>query len=86
VTHASDTSPDAARYLLEAQRKRTPAERLRMVGELNALARRVAEAAIRCEHPAWSDLDVKAEMARRLLGPELAREVMAEIARRESTA
>jgi hypothetical protein len=82
VSHLSDTNPEAARFLLQAQRERSPADRLRQVGALNALARRVAEASIRCEHPKWPDWDVRAEMARRLLGPELARDVMAEIARR----
>jgi hypothetical protein len=80
----SDTSPDAQRFLLDALRTRPPAERLEMVDRLIGLARQAAEAAYRRDHPGCSELEVRADIARRLLGPELAEKVMAEITRRRS--
>lgn len=49
----------------------SPAEKLRRVADLNAAVRQLAEARIRAEHPAWSDAEVRLELARLWLPPEL---------------
>ena len=46
---------------------KTPAERVGMVGEANRMARILAECGVRYLHPDWSDDEVRAEVARRML-------------------
>ena len=53
--------------MAEVFRAKTPAERLAMVGAANRTARLLAAAGIRYSHPDWSDQEVDAEVARRML-------------------
>ena len=67
----NDTHPDVERLQLEGWRRMSPAEKLLRVADLNAAVRQLAEARIRAEHPDFSDEDVKLELARLWLPPEL---------------
>lgn len=46
---------------------KTPAERISMVGEANEMARILAAAGVRYLRPDWSEEQVQAEVARRML-------------------
>ena len=46
---------------------KTPAERIGMVAEANRMARLLAACGIRHIHPEWSEGEVQAEVARRML-------------------
>jgi hypothetical protein len=52
----------------EILRRKTPGERMAMVGDMWRFARIWVEAAIRSEHPEWDDATVSAAAARRLNG------------------
>jgi hypothetical protein len=45
-------------------RKKTPAERIAMAADANEMARKLAAAGIRHDHPDWSQRDVEREVAR----------------------
>ena len=49
-------------------RQKTPAERIAMAADANETARVLAAAGIRHCHPEWSELQVRREVARRMLG------------------
>lgn len=53
--------------MAEVFRAKTPAERIEMMGAANRTARLLAAAGIRYSHPGWSDEQVDAEVARRML-------------------
>lgn len=71
MTSISDTHPDVERLQLEGWRRMSPAEKLQRVADLNAAVRQLAEARIRAEHPEYSETEVKLELARLWLPPEL---------------
>jgi hypothetical protein len=48
-------------------RMKSPADRIRMVGEANDTARILAAAGIRYFHPDWSEDQIGSEVARRML-------------------
>jgi hypothetical protein len=48
-------------------RRKTPAERILMAAEANDTARAMAAAGIRYQHPCWSEVEVRQEVARRML-------------------
>jgi hypothetical protein len=54
--------------LVEILRKKSPAERIQMVGEANDTARLLAAAGIRYFHSHWSEDQIQREVARRMLG------------------
>jgi hypothetical protein len=66
--------PDARRIevldsiMVEVLRSKTPAERVAMGLECNRTARLLIEGHLRTQHPEWSDEQVAAEIARRMLG------------------
>lgn len=51
----------------EILRRKTPAERVTMAVEMNRLARLRIEGHLRTFHPEWTDAQVQAEIARRML-------------------
>jgi hypothetical protein len=63
-----DTSPEARRFYFERLAKLTPAERLALMRESSRMIRRVAEAALRREHPTTSPEELRSRLAVRLYG------------------
>jgi hypothetical protein len=55
--------PDMAAVL----RKKTPAEKIAMVGAAHRTARMLIEASVRRQHPEWDATTIAREVARRLL-------------------
>lgn len=45
----------------------TPAQKVQLVGELNKAARLRAAQRLNCRHPEWSNEQVQAEIAKRML-------------------
>jgi hypothetical protein len=62
-----DTSPEAARIQANAQRLLSPDDRLRIAIEMSEIARELARARLRAEHPQWDEQRVSAEMLRGLI-------------------
>jgi hypothetical protein len=54
--------------MAEVLRHKTPAERLQIAFGCNRMARLVIEGHLRTIHPDWTDQQVMAEVARRMLG------------------
>lgn len=48
-------------------RRKKPYERVQMVFEANRLARAIVETSLRGRHPDWDDVQVRREVARRML-------------------
>jgi len=49
-------------------RRKTPAERIAMIFDANDTMRLIIEGGLRTQHGEWSDEEVAAEVARRMLG------------------
>ncbi len=81
-TQSPDTSPEAERILVERWARLTPAEKLRVVGELGRTAEAVAAAGIRAARPAATDDEIRIEIATRRYGPALVEAALAARARR----
>lgn len=54
--------------LAEVLRSKTPAERVQMIGAANRTARLLAAAGVRYQHPEWNDVQIQAEIIRRVTG------------------
>jgi hypothetical protein len=54
--------------LAEVLRKKSPAEKIQMIGDANRTARLLAAAGVRFQHPDWNDAQVHAEILRRVCG------------------
>ena len=52
--------------LAEVLRRKTPAEKIQMIGAAHRTARQLIAAGVRQQHPEWDDARVEAEMLRRL--------------------
>ena len=74
----NDTAPNIAAFVLDGYRKMTPVERLRRMSALTVDLRRLIIADIRRRQPNASDADVRDELARRWLPPELAKRLIDE--------
>jgi len=72
----NDTAPAVAALVLEGYRKMTPGERLRRMSALTVDLRRLIVADVRRRHPDATDDQVRAELARRWLPPELAKRLI----------
>jgi hypothetical protein len=72
----NDTSPAVTALVLEGYRKMTPAERLSRMNALTVDLRRLIVADVKRRRPNATDADVRAELARRWLPPELAERVL----------
>jgi hypothetical protein len=60
----TDTSPEIAEMQAEALRRKTPAERFRMIIEMSVLARSFTRAGIRARHPDWNDARIDRALVR----------------------
>jgi hypothetical protein len=67
-----DTSADADRRIVEAVRALAPAERLRIADVLSSEVRALARAGIRRRMPNLTPAQVESELARIILGRDLA--------------
>ena len=82
-----DTSPEARRMLIEILRKKTPAEKLAMVDDTIRLARELTMTGLRMRNPGASASELEVLYLEHMLGPDLARSVLAATrARRTSPA
>jgi len=72
----NDTAPAVAALVLEGYRKMTPGERLRRMSALTVDLRRLIVADVRRRHPNATEDEVRAELARRWLPPELAKRLI----------
>jgi hypothetical protein len=72
-----DTSPIALSRQREAFRRMTPEQRLAIAAEMSDEIRAITAAGIRHRHPAWSDDEVRAELAAIVLGREQVRRLRA---------
>jgi hypothetical protein len=70
-----DTTPDAEKRYFELLAAAGPQKRLQMAARLSMSVRELARAGIRAAHPAFSEHQVRAALAARLYGPEIARRV-----------
>jgi len=68
----SDTDPAAEAVLIGLLRKKQPAEKLRMVNQLNASVRVLTLSGLRQRHPDANQLEIKLRLAQLLLGTDLA--------------
>lgn len=67
----ADTSPEAWKVYLEAQRRLTPGEKLQRILERSEMARRMTEAELRRKYPDAGDREIFLRRVRRELGPDL---------------
>lgn len=67
-----DTSADAYRRQINAFRSMSPADRLRLADAMSTEIRSIAESGIRHRHPDWTPQEVAEELARILIGKEVA--------------
>lgn len=65
-----DTTPEAAAMQAEIQRRMTGVERLKLAFEMSDLAKKLAAARLRKEHPDWTEAEVKRELLRYAFGSE----------------
>ncbi len=54
--------------LVNALRDKSPAERIQMIGAANRMARVLAAAGIRYQHPDWTEKQIHVEVIRRVCG------------------
>lgn len=65
-----DTSTTALQRQREAFRRMTPEERVALAAEMSDEIRAITEAGIRSRHPAYTDDEVRAELAMIVIGRE----------------
>ena len=76
---SADTGAESEQHQIQRWRVMSPAEKLRLVTELNAAADTMALAGIRLRHPGASPREVFLRLARVKLGRDLAHQVYPEI-------
>jgi propanediol dehydratase large subunit len=76
---SADTDAESERHQIARWRAMSPAEKLRVVAELNAAADTMALAGIRLRHPGASPREQFLRLASVKLGRDLARQVYPEI-------
>jgi hypothetical protein len=69
----ADTTPEAAAVQLEAYRRMTPVQRLRIAFEMADSLRRLSAAGVRSRHPEYTEEQVRLAVIRLSLGEELFR-------------
>jgi hypothetical protein len=69
---SADTTPEAEAFLFQLLAKKSPAEKLQMVGRMNASVRELAMSGLRERHPQDSELQLKIRLAELLYGKQLA--------------
>ena len=75
----TDTSEAASNRYFELLRRRTPAERAVILAGLVASVRQLAESGVRAAFPSASDREVKARVAARLYGVEVAERLFSDV-------
>lgn len=78
MARMNDTAPVVAALVLDGYRRMTGAVRLRRMDALTVDLRRLVVADLKRRNPGASEGAVRAELARRLLPPDLARRVIDE--------
>ena len=66
----TDTTPAAAALQTSVQRRLTGVERLQIAVDMSLLARGLADARLRREHPEWTSAEVSKELLRAAFSPE----------------
>lgn len=64
----SDTSPEAAEIQASIYRGMTGEQRLRLAFEMSQMARDMALARLRAQHPDWSEWELKRQLLRHAFG------------------
>ncbi len=70
----SDTTPEAEAVLIELLRRKSPADKFKMVNQLNASLRTVMLSGLRQRHPNAPAIEIKQRYTKLLLGDELGQE------------
>lgn len=76
---STDTSETASNRYFELLRRRTPAERAVILAGLVASVRQLAESGVRSSFPGASEREVKARVAARLYGVEVAGRLFSDV-------
>jgi len=76
---ATDTNPKMETLQIQLLRQATSAQKLHILGELNASARMLAIIGLRSQYPHASESDIQRRLAGLLLGEELARKVYGDL-------
>ena len=71
LTIPADTTPEAAWVQMQVYRRMSMKDRLKQGFGMFSFARRVCAAGVRKQHPEFTEEQVKYEVIRRTLGPEL---------------
>ena len=71
LTQSPDTSRAAEEFLFNAYRRMKPAEKIRIIGDLNRTMDEIARIAIRKQHPNATKREVALRLAARKYGREL---------------
>lgn len=80
-----DTTPEAEAVLIALLRLRTPAEKLRMVNQLNASMRTLTMTGLHYRYPNIDEAELKYKYAEMRLGHELAEKFQAALQRRNQS-
>ncbi len=72
---SADTTDDAEQRFFELLKKKTPAERLKMVSQMNATVRTLAMSGLRERYPDDSEQLLKHRLAEMLYGAEVADQI-----------
>lgn len=75
----TDTSEAASERYFDLLRRRTPADRRVMLAGLVASVRQLAESGVRAAFPDANDREVKARVAARLYGEEIAARLFSDV-------
>ena len=76
----SDTAEEANQVLVELLRRAPIWRKLEMMGQLNLMAKSLAEGNLRRQYPEATKNELRRRLADRLLGPELAATVYGSLA------
>lgn len=71
-----DTHPKMEALQIQLWRQASPTRKMHMLAELNAAARLVAMAGLRAQYPQATETELRSRLAIRLLGEDLAKEVI----------
>ncbi len=75
----TDTHPKMEALQIELWRRASPTQKMNMLAQLNASARRLALAGLRSRYPQADETELRRRLATLLLGEELARKVYGDL-------
>ena len=75
----TDTHPKMEALQIQLWRQASPAQKMRMLAQLNASAQALALAGLRARCPQASEAELRRKLADLLLGEELARQVFGDV-------